>query len=316
MQALGGRGRIAFIHYWPRHRWGWVVSVTPRPRFTHPMYSRLGGPQSWSGHMRLEEKSFASAGDRTRLPSLLYDTTWTELPERKRLLGRLRSRWKDNIKTYLNENLMGKCWLEAYGSEYGPVARTFQQGNELSNSIKRSIFFDYASDYRLPMHDTSYANLILLSVITLTITSEKQFMKCSLTLSILLSYCKVFSSALPACSETVCSQMWARDHVSRTCKTTGHLSLLHPIREVPASNVGPETGYPEFYRAFTQLLLPNYWDNTLNYTTIASFYTLSNSSFMYHLFIRRYIVCVNEKVSLNELQINKQGSFLRVTTVC
>jgi hypothetical protein len=29
-----------------------------------PLDRRLGGPQSWSGH-RLEEKSFASAGDRT-----------------------------------------------------------------------------------------------------------------------------------------------------------------------------------------------------------------------------------------------------------
>jgi len=37
-------------------RWGWVVSVTPRPRFApgkgprYPLDRRLGGPQSWSGH--------------------------------------------------------------------------------------------------------------------------------------------------------------------------------------------------------------------------------------------------------------------------
>jgi hypothetical protein len=44
-------------------RWDWVVSITPRPRFSpgkgprYPLYRRLGGPQSRSGH-RLEEKSF------------------------------------------------------------------------------------------------------------------------------------------------------------------------------------------------------------------------------------------------------------------
>jgi hypothetical protein len=32
--------------------WGWVVSVTPRPRFSpgYPLYWRLGGPQSRTGH--------------------------------------------------------------------------------------------------------------------------------------------------------------------------------------------------------------------------------------------------------------------------
>jgi hypothetical protein len=33
-EALGGRGGIAPTHFQPWSRWGWVVSVTPRPRFS------------------------------------------------------------------------------------------------------------------------------------------------------------------------------------------------------------------------------------------------------------------------------------------
>jgi hypothetical protein len=44
-------------------------------------------------------------------------------------------------------------------------------------------------------------------------------------------------------------------------------------------------------------------DNTLNYTTTASFQILSNSSFTYHPFIQRLgpIVSVTEKATLNKL---------------
>jgi hypothetical protein len=55
MEALGGRGGIAPTHSRPRHYMG--VSVTPRPRFyprgkdpRYPLYRRLGGSQSRSGH--------------------------------------------------------------------------------------------------------------------------------------------------------------------------------------------------------------------------------------------------------------------------
>jgi hypothetical protein len=50
---------------------GWVVRVMPQSRFTPgeghpvPLDRELGGPQSFSGLKRLEEKSFASAEDRT-----------------------------------------------------------------------------------------------------------------------------------------------------------------------------------------------------------------------------------------------------------
>jgi hypothetical protein len=49
------------------------------PRY--PLYRRLGGPQSRSGHKRLEEKSFAPAGDRTPIarsssPLVRHYTAW------------------------------------------------------------------------------------------------------------------------------------------------------------------------------------------------------------------------------------------------
>jgi hypothetical protein len=34
MEVFGGRGSIAPTHSWPRHYMGWMVSITPRPRFT------------------------------------------------------------------------------------------------------------------------------------------------------------------------------------------------------------------------------------------------------------------------------------------
>jgi hypothetical protein len=44
---------------------------------------------------------------------------------------------------------------------------------------------------------------------------------------------------------------------------------------------------------------------TLNYAMTASFHILSNSAFTYHPFIRRFIIWVTEKTSLNKPQINK-----------
>jgi hypothetical protein len=55
-------------------RWGWLVSITPRPRFTpgertprYPLDRSLGEPQSRSGLRGQRKKSFASAGDRTSI---------------------------------------------------------------------------------------------------------------------------------------------------------------------------------------------------------------------------------------------------------
>jgi hypothetical protein len=56
-RRLGGEEVFLLLILDLGSRWGWVVSVTPRPRFyprgkdpRYPLYRRLGGPQSWSGH--------------------------------------------------------------------------------------------------------------------------------------------------------------------------------------------------------------------------------------------------------------------------
>jgi hypothetical protein len=57
MKAPGRRGGIAPTHSQPRQRWEWVVSITPRPRFTpgertpgtHWIGGWVGGLQSRSG---------------------------------------------------------------------------------------------------------------------------------------------------------------------------------------------------------------------------------------------------------------------------
>jgi hypothetical protein len=70
MEALGGRGDIAPTHSRPRHQMGVSgqhhapAALYPR----YPLYRRLGGPQSRSGHKRLEEKSSAPAGIEPRSP--------------------------------------------------------------------------------------------------------------------------------------------------------------------------------------------------------------------------------------------------------
>jgi hypothetical protein len=73
MEALGGRGRIAPTHSWPRHS-GWVVSVTPRPRFArgkdprYPLYRRLGGPLSRSEHRGWRKNPLPLPGIEPRSP--------------------------------------------------------------------------------------------------------------------------------------------------------------------------------------------------------------------------------------------------------
>jgi hypothetical protein len=83
------------------------------------------------------------------------------------------------------------------------------------------------------------------------------------------------------------------------------LTLLLRIREVPGSNLGPETGYPESGRSWFSSIPPDECrGNSKNYATTASFEILPiHYSRTYHPFIRRSIVLVAEKASLNELQI-------------
>jgi len=51
-------------------------------------------------------------------------------PEGKRPLGRLRHRWEDNIKMYLQEVGCGGHGLDQAGSGYGQVAGTCECGND------------------------------------------------------------------------------------------------------------------------------------------------------------------------------------------
>jgi hypothetical protein len=88
MEALGGRGCIV-------PRWGLVVSVTPRPCFTPgertpppvPIVQEAGWAPEPVCTKRLEEKSFAPAGDRTPIaqPVVRHYTAWANptpfLPE-------------------------------------------------------------------------------------------------------------------------------------------------------------------------------------------------------------------------------------------
>jgi hypothetical protein len=55
--------------------------ATLYPRGKNPQYPlgrRLGGPQSWSGHTRLEDESSAPVGDRTPIvkPVVRNHTAW------------------------------------------------------------------------------------------------------------------------------------------------------------------------------------------------------------------------------------------------
>jgi hypothetical protein len=57
METLGGEKLYLLLIPKLGTRWGWVVSLTPRPRFNtrlkdprYPLYRELGGPQSRSEH--------------------------------------------------------------------------------------------------------------------------------------------------------------------------------------------------------------------------------------------------------------------------
>jgi hypothetical protein len=68
MKALGGRG-IAPTHSPPRHKWGWMIRVTPRPRPEKgPPVQEAGWTPGPGWTRRLEEKSFRLYRDRPRSP--------------------------------------------------------------------------------------------------------------------------------------------------------------------------------------------------------------------------------------------------------
>jgi hypothetical protein len=107
------------------------------------------------------------------------------------------------------------------------------------------------------------------------------------------SFCKQFFN-----HRFVEKRCWPSAEFVQVCRNVvvEWLAFLLCIREVPGSNLGPETGYPDSVFVGFSAPLGKF---TLNWTTAASFQILIISSFIYHPFIRRCIVCVTEKASLN-----------------
>jgi hypothetical protein len=76
-------------------------------------------------------------------------------PEGKRKLGRLRSKWEDNIKIFIK--VMG-CrrvvdWIHLVQDRV--QWRGIVNINALSSSVKREKFIEFLSDYRLLKKDSS-----------------------------------------------------------------------------------------------------------------------------------------------------------------
>ena len=68
---------------------------------------------------------------------------FVEKPQRKRLLGRLRSRWEDNIKIDLQEVGCGSMnWIDL-AQDRDRLGGTCEYGNEPSGSIKCGEFLDW-----------------------------------------------------------------------------------------------------------------------------------------------------------------------------
>jgi hypothetical protein len=59
----------------------------------------------------------------------------------KRILGRTRRSWEDNIK--MNLNVYGWFGLDLSGSVQGQMAGSCDHGNELSDGIKSKEFLEY-----------------------------------------------------------------------------------------------------------------------------------------------------------------------------
>jgi hypothetical protein len=76
----------------------------------------------------------------------------SEIFKGRRLRGRPRRRWENNIKIYLRETRRD-CRLDSFGSEQGPVMGSSEYGNESSSFMKGWEFPDHLSDYKLLKKD-------------------------------------------------------------------------------------------------------------------------------------------------------------------
>jgi hypothetical protein len=84
------------------------------------------------------------------------------------------------------------------------------------------------------------------------------------------------------------------------------LTFLLRTREVPGSNLGPETGYPDWGISWLSSVPPGKCRNSpVNSPTTSSVHIVFSSSFTCHPLIWRCIIRATEKALLNKLQINK-----------
>jgi hypothetical protein len=95
MEALGGEEAQLLVILDLGTRWEWVFSVTLRPRFALwkeppvPIVQEAGWASELVWTQRLEEKSFAPAGDRTPIvqSEVRHHTDWaTPAPDGQQLL--------------------------------------------------------------------------------------------------------------------------------------------------------------------------------------------------------------------------------------
>jgi hypothetical protein len=91
------------------------------------------------------------------------------------------------------------------------------------------------------------------------------------------------------------------------------LTHLLPILEVPGLNLGTKTacltfcGIPEFLQANEWMFLNLGHDLILPHSFLFIIH--------YHPFIRRYIICIAEKASLNKLQITSTAASITLPTL-
>ena len=84
----------------------------------------------WAGHI-------ARMGEKRGMYRVLVGK-----PDGRRLLGRPRRRWENNMKIDLQEVGCGGYGLDRAGSREGQVAGIFECGNEPSGSMKFGEFID------------------------------------------------------------------------------------------------------------------------------------------------------------------------------
>jgi hypothetical protein len=63
------------------------------------------------------------------------------------MYGRPRRWWEDNIRRDAEE-IVWRCGMDWFGSEYGPAASSCEHGNEPSGSVTGENFFEQLNNHR------------------------------------------------------------------------------------------------------------------------------------------------------------------------